>query len=356
MEKKILISKESFLMTDYSDFALVSDIGGTSTPMSLFGKKHDGTIEQIFTLVFESKSIHDFVDIINYTLKFAYDEYNVNAEQMSAVFGVSGPIENERTYAKPTNLLWDVDVQKIINGSFLKNIVLLNDFETVGFAIDVLEQNKIAQLNSAKREKGTVAVIGAGTGLGMGILYYNHRRDLHIPIASEGGHMFFQAVDEEDSKIAKFLMKKRNLNSWPDYEEFVSGRGLAGLYDYFSKSAKKKNKEIENAPDKTAAVAMNCNKDKFARKAMDSFLKYYGRAASTLALTAVSFDGIFIAGGIAPKIIDEMKNGIFLGEFEQNPRQAHLLKKIPVYVILNRDSGLFGAANAAFNFFEELRG
>ncbi len=358
METKISIDKNNFSSSNYLDFALVSDIGGTKTPLSMFGKKKDGTIEHIFTLLWRSSEITDFTSNINEALKFAYDEYKITADNIKGAFGVAGPIENKRTFSKPTNLSWHVDAEHIKNNSFLKKIILLNDFEIVGYGIDMLKREDIVQLNNAvAEEKSTAAVLGAGTGLGMAILPYNKEKKLHVPTASEGGHSTMPVMSKEDVAIAKSIMKLKGYKHAAGYEPYVSGPGIANLYDYFAskKMLKSKiHKKINFAADKSAEIAKNCRTDKICRQAMDKFLQYYGRAAGNLALTTYAKGGIYVAGGIAPKIINELENGFFIEEFERNYRKDDILKKIPVFVVMNPDVGLLGAANAAFNFFDDL--
>lgn len=358
METKISIDKNNFSSGNYTHFALVSDIGGTKTPLSMFGKKKDGAIEHIFTLLWRSIEINDFTSNVNEALKFAYEEYKITADNINAAFGVAGPIENKRTYAKPSNLPWHVDAEHIKGNSFLKKIILLNDFEIVGYGIDMLKKEDIVQLNNAvAEEKSTAAVVGAGTGLGMAILPYDNKKNLHIPTASEGGHSTMPVMSKEDVAIAKFVMKIKGFKHAAGYEPYVSGPGIANLYDYFAskKLLKSKiHKQIISAADKSAEIAKNCRTDKICRQAMDKFLEYYGRAAGNLALMSYAKGGVYVAGGIAPKIINELENGFFIEEFERNYRKDDILKKIPVFVVMNSDVGLLGAANAAFNFYEDL--
>ncbi len=355
METIVSLKKEGFVLDDYVSFALVSDIGGTKTPLSYFGKKNDGTIIEIFTLLWKSADISDFSECINSALALAYNDYRITAERTTAAFGVAGPIERNREFSRPTNLKWSIDADSIRKGTYLKRIVLLNDFEAAGFGVDLLLEDDLEQLNRVKRKEGNAAIIGAGTGLGMGMLKYDSKKGLYLPLPSEGGHMAAALESEEDLGMARSMMQDKGYSAMPGFEAFVSGPGILNIYDYLSRKDIRKNAVVENADDKAAAIAGQAKADPVCRKTIDTFLRIYGRAASALALAAYSKGGIFIAGGIAPKLIDEMKNGIFLAEFQKNYRLGDFLKSIPVFVVTNEKAALLGAANAAFNFYDELK-
>jgi len=270
-------------------------------------------------------------------------------------------------YVKLTNAGLELNTAELLKNTMLTKIILLNDFEAVGYSLDLLNLNKdCLRLPHTKKSRSEIikisnyASIGAGTGLGMCIAPYDKVRKLHIPLASEGGHADFPPYDELEMDLVKFIKRKKLTDDklHPDFENVLSGVGLETIYDFLtSRKGFKKSiivKEINKLKrdDKLKEIESNCGGDNTCKKTVDLFMKFYARAAKNLALMSKCYSGLFIAGNIALKHISDFKRNEFMQEFEKHDKRPDILRKIPVYVITNRDASLLGCSNAAINFFD----
>jgi glucokinase len=229
---------------------------------------------------------------------------------------------------------------------------LLNDLEATAYAVSALGEGELRCLSTASRpEPGRPrAVIAAGTGLGMAIM--TAEPDGFRPSASEGGHVEFAPQDELEIDLLRFL--KRDLEH-VSIERLVSGPGLVRLYDFFCDRGELTKNEtlaerVRAAPDSApaavarAALSSECP---VATAALDLFVKQYGAVAGNLALTAYATGGLYLAGGIAPKILQKLEDGTFMRSFTAKGRLRPLTERVPVFVLLNEQAPLYGAAHFA---------
>jgi len=355
MEEKTYIPQESFDKKEFSEFVLVGDIGGTNCRLAIFGKSSN--LVQIFSLVFESKKINQIFDVINETLKQAFERYKI--EVRDCCLALAGPISPKRDFCQLTNVSWHVDSKEILNNTLLASVSLINDFEAIGYGIPLMKNEQLVYLphpETQSKQKSTKAIIGAGTGLGKAILYFNEQKQNYIPLASEGGHADFPITEEIEQELVRWWKRQNKEELHPGYEPFLSGPGLVNIYSFlravhFDKG-NRYTQEIDQAEDKAAAIASHVLNERTCKKAMGMFLHIYSKAARNFALETVPFGGLYIAGGIAPKILTYIVNSKFMEEFEKNYKQKSLLEQIPVYVVTEENIGLFGAANVAINFKE----
>jgi glucokinase len=347
--KDVVVSKEE--ISNFSDFVLAADIGGTNSKFAVYGD----TEKKIFSFEIKSKEIKDVVGVIKDVIKFAEEEFSltINCGCISA----AGPVSGRRINL--TNSPLSVDVDLIFSETNLSRLGLINDFEAVGYGLSFVEECDLEQINSVKPvENGSQAYIGAGTGLGQGLLVYNGER--HVPLASEGGHCSFCAIDEYDWDMKTFIEKQ--VNHEVDYDLMVSGRGLVhmfnfAVYNLADNGEYEIREEIENENNDKGLLITKYGvngEDEYCKKAVDYFVKHYARAIRHLALSVLPFSGLYVTGGIAPNMIDRLKKKDFLEEFENHYAQKSLLKKVPLYVVKDINLGLKGAANVAFNFREKL--
>jgi glucokinase len=322
---------------------LAGDIGGTKTNVALFQEDDAQLGTPINPKSFPSKQ-YDSLDAI---LK-EYVAANP-AELRHACFGIAGPVVGSRVHTP--NLAWDVNGESLAQTIGVARVDLINDLEATAYGIEGLKDAQIHTLNEGESRAGHRALIAAGTGLGMAGLFWDGQH--YRPIASEGGHADFAPRDDEQIELLRYLTEK--FNGHVSYERALSGPGLFNIYSFlrdtnFAPEEDWLAAEIVSG-DKTAAVSKAALADKspLAAKALDLFADIYGAAAGNLALTFKSAGGLYIGGGIAPKIIEKLKGGTFMRAFQDKGRMSTLVGSIPVRVITDDKTALYGAARCAYN-------
>jgi glucokinase len=263
----------------------------------------------------------------------------------AACFGIAGPVVDGGV--KTTNLPWVVDTEELRRTLKLDAVNLLNDLEAAAYGLFTLEDDEFLVLNEGKmRQVGNKALIAAGTGLGQAILYDDG--DHFRPLASEGGHGDFAPRDELEIELFRYLMTRFGHVS---YERILSGPGLFNIYRFLKESRRMEEPawlaERFAAGDDPSAIVSKAALAKEAEicvKALDMFVSIYGAEAGNLALRAKSVRGLYVGGGIAPKILDKLKDGTFMRAFLDKGRYTDLLAAMPVRVVLNDKTALRGAA------------
>ena len=316
---------------------LAGDIGGTKTLIGLFDvetkRPRAVDIREFSTTAFAG--LPAIIDA--FASQLTGGRLNVTA----AAFGVAGPVINQS--AEMTNVEWRVDASELAARLGISRVRLLNDLEAMAHAVRVLEPHELLTLQPGQpRTDGNMALIAAGTGLGEAMLHYVDGR--YVPVASEGGHTDFAARTDRDLELVRFLRARFGR---AEVEHVVSGPGLVNLSDFTHHDAEDARLHPNNAIPKTpaevgsAALSRQCPK---CVEALDLFVAAYGATAGNLALTAVTTAGVYIGGGIAPRILPVLQNGTFIRAFNDKGPMRPLLEAMPVQVILNSQSGLLGAA------------
>lgn len=324
---------------------LAGDIGGTKTLLQI-AECREGRCRPVREQRFDSGSYDSLSSIVREFLK-AEKKKNIKA----ACFGIAGPIREtaKGQSVKVTNLPWEIHGQQLKHRFKLPRLRLINDFQAVGFGIEALGKKDLVVLQKGRPVRhGPRVVLGAGTGLGQGLLVWN--QDHYAPIATEGGHANFAPTNELQIDLARYLLKSAGRTSW---ELVLSGHGLARLYAFLrergdfpetpSLSVAMKNGDAAVAITH-AALEQN---DALANQALNLFVDIYGAQAGNLALTAGATGGIYVAGGIAPKIISRLTDGRFMRAFLNKGRMKSYVEVIPVQVVMKPETGLIGAALAA---------
>jgi glucokinase len=318
---------------------LAGDIGGTKTVLALVTRSPDGG----FTLVKEaSYPSHDFM-----AFDAILDTFLPPGIQLSsACFGIAGPVVNQQ--CQMTNLSWSLDAAALKAKLGVDKVRLLNDLEAMAIGMLHLPEHDLVELNpKATAQTGNIAVIAAGTGLGEAILYWDGEN--HHPIATEGGHCDFAPQNSQQDRLLTYL---RSL--FPDhvsYERVLSGIGFSHLYDFLLKDgfapACLYVPEANSGVDRNAVISQLgvTGKDPLCAEAVRLFVEIYGAEAGNLALKAFALGGIFIGGGIAPKILPAIKSGAFLHAFSSKGRYLPLLDKVTIKMSLNERTPLIGAIN-----------
>jgi len=268
----------------------------------------------------------------------------------AACFGIAGPIsgcESSQT-AKVTNLPWDVDSGALAREHKVPIVRLINDFQAVGYGIEALVGEDLVTLQEGSAlPHAPRAVIGAGTGLGQGILVW--QQDHYEAIATEGGHTDFAPTEGLQIGLWHYLRQQFDHISC---ERVVSGPGLVRIYSYLRErdpSLAAGRADLLRAIDPAAAISELAlsGADALAVQTLDLFVSIYGAQAGNLALAAGATGGVYVAGGVAPKIIHKLTDGTFIRYFLNKGRMAPLLAAVPVRVVMNPNVGLMGAVVAA---------
>jgi len=339
---------------------LAGDIGGTKTLLQIAADpSHSEPLTVLYEQRFLSAEFSTFDELLEIFLAAA-QQVNV-AMPTLACLGVAGPVDvnaQGNTSAKVTNLPWVLDEQKISAKFSFEKFRLINDFQAVGYGLDALLENDFSVLQAGAELSDSTpqprVLIGAGTGLGEGVLVW---RDIagagyYEVLSSEGGHVNFSPTNPEQLEMLDFLLQQEQLTASPSrvsLEDVLSGRGLVNIYYYFAnKYPEQVSDELTQSMLENDAAAMVSDaalseKDPLATRALDLFIAIYGSQAGNLALTCLARGGVFIAGGIAPKIQSRMQSQLFLEAFQSKGPMTELMKKIPVTLVTNPQVGLKGA-------------
>jgi glucokinase len=264
-----------------------------------------------------------------------------------ACLGIAGPVIGARV-ATP-NLPWVIDAGDLRRDLGLDQVWLINDLEAHAYGLEILDDDDFAILNTGDPNCiGNVGVIAAGTGLGEAGLYWDGRR--HWPFACEGGHADFAPRDAREADLLRYLLGRFERVS---YERVLSGRGLQNIYRYLRDTRGAREPvwltDRMREQDANAAIA-NAGLDgtcELCVEALDMFVSVYGAEAGNLALKLMATGGVFVGGGIAPQIIEKLKDGCFMNAFVAKGRLAPLMRSMRVQVVLNDRVALLGAARYA---------
>ena len=351
---------------------LAVDLGATNTRLGIFAVRGPGTFEQVRFKNFPSRKIRNLPTLLREFLES--EESRLHPPVRAAAIGYAGPVDARRSRAFITNLGWLFTAREVFDAVPIEELTLLNDFEAVGFGLEVLLSNapqSFVRLStrgkvSTDRKRPTIVLIGAGTGLGTAIVSYDPSAGRYRPIPGEGGHVDFAPVDEIDYQVSRWIRTHRNRSeTYPaDWEKIVSGPGLVNTYcaladlDSSCETSSATHTSILQADpfDQPAMIAAGAQTDDLCRRALDFWLRCYARVAKNFGTFPLATGGIFLAGGIAAKLITELQSGIFMAEFVRHdiPEMRNLLKKRPVFVVTESRIGLFGCVNVAVNFANEL--
>lgn len=329
----------------YRNVILGCDIGGTNTKIGVFRIKNKSP-KLISQFDFKTMELKDLSSAINQVLLFAEKNYKIKIT--SACIAIAGIVSYEKNNARMTNADWVIRKEEVIKKTKLKKILLINDFEAVGYGVNALQKKDIKTVKRGDNvQKAPMVVIGAGTGLGKATLTYNRHYQFYVPIPSEAGHTDFAAQTQEEFELVNFIKKNKKLKK-VSYEEILSGRGLVNIYLFLKKMKKfsdtKFTREIEKklGPE---SISKYRKTDSTCKATFDIFKKTYAKFAKNCALDSMALGGVYIAGGIAPRNKDLFDKG-FIKEFEESDKLKEILRKIPVYLVLNLNVGLLGAGLA----------
>jgi glucokinase len=328
-----------------NELILAGDIGGTKTRLALFSLA-DGKLKTEAEASFASQQYSGLEPVIQEFLRGAH-----TSAIQSACFGVAGPVLAGTV--KTPNLPWFIEAVRLADVLKTPAVALLNDLQAAALGIFTLEADEFLPLNAGGAPRpANKALIAAGTGLGEAVLYDDGRQ--YHPIASEAGHADFAPRDDLEIELLRFLTRKFGRVS---YERVISGPGIFNIYEFLRDTRQVQEpswfaEKLAASDDPSALISRTAlaGEAEICVKALDMFVSAYGAEAGNLALRSKAIDGIYVGGGIAPKIRSKLGAGGFMNAFVEKGRYKDFVSAIPVYLVLNERTALRGAAyHAAFN-------
>jgi len=327
---------------------LAGDVGGTKVHLALYDFT-DGELKHQRDKIYPAKDYAGLEEIVR--------EFLVAEKITAACFGVPGPVRDGRL--RLTNLPWTLDSRELSANLKIDYVFLINDLQANGYGIAELGPEQVYTLSDGDASQiGNRSLISAGTGLGEAFLIWDGRS--HEPYPSEGGHADFAPRNEDEFDLLRFLRQK--YNGRVSSERVVSGQGITNCYEFLRDGrgmeepawlAERFQNEDMNAVITDCALKA---KNQLCEHALDMFVSAYGAQAGNLALTVLSVGGIYIGGGIAPRILEKLKDGTFMRAFTDKGRLSQLLVSMPVRIILESRCALVGAAAYAEARAAELSG
>lgn len=345
---------------------LAGDIGGTKTNLALY----EWTTERVEPLRLESFPSGDYQSLEDILVEFLTpskesspivsleseekpqsDELTTSSTEpvklTAACFGVAGPVIDNR--CQTTNLPWVIDGRTIAKQFNIPRAQLLNDLEATAYGLLWLRPDELEVLNAGNppNKRQALALVAAGTGLGEGILFWDGKT--YRPMPSEGGHTDFAPNNDQEIELLRYL---RSQYLHVSYERILSGPGLHAIYEFLRDTKKNEptwlaEKIKAGNPAAEISQAGLQGQAEIAKQALELFASIYGAEAGNLALKALSLDGVYVGGGIAPKLIAKLRDGAFMKAFTNKGRYKRLMSQIPVKVVMNQQTALLGAASVA---------
>lgn len=319
---------------------LAGDVGATKTALALFDERAPDAAP-VRSAVLPSRAHAGLEQAVRAFLADGPPE-----PITAACFGVPGPIVDGR--AEPVNLPWRVEEQALAAAIPARRVRILNDLVATAHGVLALGPEALLTLQPGRQRAGNQAVIAAGTGLGEAIVV--REGDRRLIVATEGGHADYAPRTDEEVELLRFLAGQYGHVSW---ERVLSGPGLVDIYRFLRRSGARPEPDWlherlagADAAATIAEVALE-DGDPVCARALDLFVSAYGAEAGNLALKALALGGVFLAGGIAPKIRRRLTRGDFLAAFTDKGRLSDLMRAIPVHVVLEPAAALLGAARCA---------
>lgn len=321
------------------------DIGGTKTLLTLAAVTEEG--ERVLAQQRYTSNEHASFE---HVLDAFYTHAGIAGEGIEgACFAVAGPVshDSDGDRSKVTNLPWHLDSTPLEQRFDIQNVRIVNDFEAVGYGIPALDQHDLCVLQSGvEHERATRLALGAGTGLGLAFMIWCE--DHYRVLPTEAGHADFSPANAQQCELYRFLAHEFGRVSC---EHVLSGPGVVNIYRFLHHVGGHDDaalKAILASDDPSAAIAAQADAgDPLADEAMNLFVDIYGGQAGNVALTIMARGGVYIAGGIAPKILHRLEAGRFMNHFLDKGKMADLMPEFPVSVVLNSNVGLIGARETA---------
>ncbi|HTQ28489.1 MAG TPA: glucokinase [Puia sp.] len=316
---------------------LAGDVGGTKTNLAMFTATA-AIIDLVREATYPSSKYPSCIDIL-----LDFIKVNPGIKPGRICLGVAGPVLQGKV--EITNLGWDLDSEDIRKSTGVTDVVLINDLEATAYGLAALEEDDFITIHQGPdRYAGNIAIIAPGTGLGEAGLFWDG--ECYHPFPTEGGHTDFGPRTEQDIELLHYLQGKYEIVSW---EKVIAGPGIADIYDFLCDVKKRKRAEwlqqklAEEDPSAVISQSALDEKDPVCEETMQLFIRYLARECSNLVLKIKATGGLYLGGGIPPKISSLLQQNVFYDNFLDNDRMQHLVKKITVKIILNSKAALLGA-------------
>lgn len=321
---------------------ICGDIGGTKVLLALAEFK-DGAIHFRLQRRYMTKDYPGLDAMFADFMRIASDAALYPGDITGGCLAVAGPVAEHGRSAKLTNLPWEIDAAALAGAHGTGPIRLVNDFAAAAAGIDAMGPDSLVELQKGEvQQRGARLVIGAGTGLGTATLvWHGGTEGGYRPQPGEGGHMSFAPVDVIQDRLVGFL---RESGQRATNEHMVSGPGLVNVYRFFLRGGKAGNADA--GPEQIAQDAL-ADPQSAAGLALDLFFRAYGQVAGDLALAVLARGGVYIAGGIAARILPQLQSSSFVAAFNDKAPQEALVRRFPIRVVTDLDLGLKGAARIA---------
>jgi len=349
--------QEEIDTSQYTFFVMGIDLGGTYTTIGIAGVGADPP-EMITSFEFETKSFDSIISPINEICSLLKKEYNITIT--SLCIGAAGVVDKKQNTIQLTNISWDISKKEIIEKTPLSFVYLINDFQLIGYGIQLLDHTNpdeilIIKRGETREPNNTKAIIGAGSGLGKCLLFYNSKNNTYTPLPSEGGHADISIYTAEEMELIQSIKKQQKISEPITYEHVLSGKGVERIYQYIHSTQKYQEtsytQAIDVSDEKTALISKYRTIDKTCENTFTIFTRFFARCIKNFALDTLPYGGVYIAGGIARKNKEIFQSEVFLSEVHYAYRRSKLLSEIPIYLILDNEVSPKGACFVAMQQF-----
>ena len=337
---------------------LAGDVGGTKVDLALYDFD-GGSLRMRRSKKFPAHEYASLQDVVKAFLSTDDTGEKVAHEVIAACFGCPGPVKDG--HLKLTNLPWELDARDLSKILEIEHIFLINDLEANGYGIAELGPDQIFELYQGdKSALGHRALISAGTGLGEALLIWNAAARRHLPLPSEGGHADFSARNPIEIELLEYLQKK--VGGRVSWERVVSGIGLKNIYEFLRDTGKAEEPDwlreriTTEDPNFVIGTTGEDGSSELTRMTLELFVSAYGAECGNMGLKLLATGGVYLGGGIPPKILKTLQDGKFRDAFLDKGRLSPVLHNIPVRVILEERTALIGAAAYAEARASELTG
>ncbi len=326
---------------------LAGDVGGTKVHLALY-RFDQGALQHVRDQKFPATQYPDLQSTVREFLNMKDSSGQTAHDQIDAAcFGVPGPARKNVIHL--TNLPWTLDSRQLARDLKIEHLFLINDLEANGYGIAELSPDQILVLSEGDSSQlGNRALVAAGTGLGEGFLTWDGKT--HIPMASEGGHADYGPRTDLEIEFLQYLRADPDNDGHVSWERVCSGIGLKNIYTFLRDQKKMEESPVlrqrmqTEDPNSVIGELGQSGEDELCARVLDMFVSAYGAEAGNLALKVLAHGGVYIGGGIAPKILKKMQDGTFMRAFCDKGRMHDLVSQMPVRIILESRAALMGAA------------
>jgi glucokinase len=321
---------------------LGADIGGTNSNFGIF-ELTDNKLTLLFSLHAKSQQVDDFTQLCKQVQEFVASQYDMKIQ--AALFASAGVVSPDRDSSRPTNLSFEINAHAIKRATEIPCVYVVNDFEVIGYGINLIDTDDLVKVHhGTERKWAQKAILGAGTGLGKCIMFWNSSVNRYVPVASEGGHADFAAQHLIEIDLIQYIQRIEGFECNVSWEDVLSGNGIQRIYQFFHARANGGTHAQSEKVPHPDEIFKSRNHDQHSKDTFELYTKLYARCAKNFVLDALALGGIYIAGGIAANNLPMFELPAFAKEFVNCGKQGYLLEDVPVFVVTDYNVSLYGAA------------